>query len=79
MDVIPASVRCRFYLVYWYNIVIFWKSVVENIGHILRILQLLYVAGVTLNLKKGKYLCCHDRLTGPCYPAQPLQTLTTCR
>lgn len=55
MDVIFAFVRWQFALVYLSDTVVFRKTPADRIEQVRSVLRLLYVAGVTLKLKKCKF------------------------
>lgn len=52
MDVILLPVKWQFALIYLNDIIVFLRSSRDHIEHVLRVLSLLWGAGVTLILKK---------------------------
>lgn len=52
MDVVLASVKWKFALVYLEEVVVFSNTVDDHIDHLKAVLKLLKNAGLTLNLKK---------------------------
>lgn len=51
-DVILATVNAQFVIFYLHDIIIFSKTILEHVNHVLQLVQLLSDAGITFELKK---------------------------
>lgn len=52
IEVILATVKCKYALIYWGDVIIFLKTSGEFLTHVASVLRLLSKAGVKLKLKK---------------------------